>query len=83
MLPTLAYEGIADAFAAADDVGPQKQPLIRAAQESFVTGRQQALWIVLLVMYIILAYVFAGGPQQRSTTAEMTLEALSVTHGSW
>ena len=65
-----AREGIANAIAA-DGTGAQAQALVRAAQESFVDGWQQAMWAGVGVMTILLGYVLARGPQRNSlTTAE-------------
>jgi EmrB/QacA subfamily drug resistance transporter len=64
-----ARQGIA---AAADGSGTQAQALIRAAQESFVNGWQQAMWAGVAVMTILLAYVLARGPQRIPPTTPTT-----------
>jgi len=61
-----AREGVANALAAADGVGPQAQALIRAARESFVDGWRQAMWAGAVVMAGLFVYVLAQGPQQRT-----------------
>ncbi|WP_405150529.1 MFS transporter [Sphaerisporangium sp. NBC_01403] len=61
-----AREGVANALAAADGVGPQAQALTRAAQESFVDGWQQAMWAGAVVMAVLFVYVLARGPRQRT-----------------
>ena len=61
-----AREGVANALAAADGVGPQAQALIRAARESFVGGWRQAMWAGAVVMAGLFVYVLAQGPQQRT-----------------
>lgn len=61
-----ARKGIANALAVADGAQPYSQALIRAAQESFVDGWQQAMWAGVVVMTILLAYVLARGPQHTS-----------------
>ncbi|MGI5290213.1 MFS transporter [Nonomuraea polychroma] len=61
-----AREGVANALAAADGADPQAQALIRAAQESFVDGWQQAMWAGAAVMAVLFVYVLARGPQRRS-----------------
>ncbi|MFG1709873.1 MFS transporter [Nonomuraea sp. M3C6] len=61
-----AREGVANALAAADGVGPQAQALTRAAQESFVDGWQQAMWAGAVAMAVLFVYVLARGPQQRT-----------------
>ncbi|MEU8108664.1 MFS transporter [Nonomuraea muscovyensis] len=60
-----AREGVTNALTVADGVGPQAQALIRAAQESFVDGWQQAMWAGAVVMAVLFVYVLARGPQQR------------------
>ncbi|MFI7232246.1 MFS transporter [Nonomuraea angiospora] len=56
-----AREGIANALAAAGGT----QSLIRAAQESFVAGWQQAMWAGAVVMAVLFGYVLARGPRRR------------------
>ncbi|WP_326999928.1 MFS transporter [Dactylosporangium sp. NBC_01737] len=59
-----AREGIANALATAG--GPHGQALIRAAQESFVEGWQQAMWAGAGVMTALFVYVVAFGPRRRA-----------------
>lgn len=59
-----AREGVANALAAADGAGPKSQALIRAAQESFVDGWQQAMWVGAAMMALLLVYVVARGPRR-------------------
>ncbi|WJK34531.1 MFS transporter [Solwaraspora sp. WMMA2065] len=63
--PDAAREGIATALAAADDAGPYADELVRAAQQSFVDGWQQAMWVGVGVMVLLFGYVLARGPQRR------------------
>lgn len=56
-----AREGIANALAAAGGT----QSLIRAAQESFVAGWQQAMWAGAVVMAVLFGYVLARGPRRQ------------------
>jgi Na+/melibiose symporter-like transporter len=56
-----AREGIANALAVAD--GTQAQALVRAAQESFVEGWQQAMWAGAGVMTVLFVYVLLRGPR--------------------
>jgi EmrB/QacA subfamily drug resistance transporter len=72
-----AREGVANALAAADGAGPQSQALIRAAQESFVDGWQQAMWVGVGVMTLLFVYVLARGPQ-RTPPGTPTIEEDSV-----
>jgi EmrB/QacA subfamily drug resistance transporter len=60
-----ARAGIANALAAAEGTGAPGQALVRAAQESFVDGWQQAMWAGVGVMAVLLIYVVARGPRAR------------------
>jgi hypothetical protein len=72
-----AREGVANAIAAAEGAGPQSEALIRAAQESFVDGWQQAMWVGVGVMTLLFVYVVARGPQ-RTQPGTPTVEEDSV-----
>ncbi|MDG4816042.1 MFS transporter [Micromonospora sp. WMMD956] len=67
-----AREGIANAIATADDAGAQAPALVRAAQESFVDGWQQAMWAGVAVMTVLLGYVLARGPRRARPTPPAT-----------
>ncbi|GAA5167227.1 MFS transporter [Amycolatopsis dongchuanensis] len=54
-----ARAGVANAVAAARDT-----PLVRAAQESFVHGWQQAMWAGFAVMAILFCYILFRGPRR-------------------
>jgi hypothetical protein len=62
-----AREGIANALAVAGSPGVPSPELIRAAQESFVDGWQQAMWAGVGVMALLFAYVLARGPRRHTT----------------
>jgi EmrB/QacA subfamily drug resistance transporter len=61
-----AREGISNALAAAREAGPDARALVRAAQEAFVDGWQQAMWAGAAVMAVLFVYVLARGPRQRA-----------------
>ncbi|WP_433201279.1 MFS transporter [Nocardia sp. CA-107356] len=63
-----AREGIANALDVANQAGTQTQALIRAAQESFVTGWQHAMWAGIAIMTALFVYVLIRGPQQPTHT---------------
>ncbi|MFI1482301.1 DHA2 family efflux MFS transporter permease subunit [Streptomyces sp. NPDC020747] len=63
-----AREGVANALDAAPQTGDQAESLVRAAQESFVDGWQNAMWAGVAVMAALFAYVLARGPQQPTAT---------------
>lgn len=62
-----ASGGIATAIAAADGAGDRAGALVRAAQESFVTGWQQAMWVGVVVMAALFVYVLVRGPERGAT----------------
>jgi EmrB/QacA subfamily drug resistance transporter len=57
-----AREGVANALEAANGAGSHAQALIRASQESFVDGWQQAMWAGVAVMVILFLYILTRGP---------------------
>lgn len=61
-----ARDGVANALADAEGAGPQAEALIRAAQESFVAGWQQAMWAGFAVIATLFVYVLARGPQNTA-----------------
>ncbi|WP_410534717.1 DHA2 family efflux MFS transporter permease subunit [Streptomyces sp. KL2] len=61
-----AREGIANAIEIAPTTGGHSQDLIRAAQQSFVDGWQQAMWIGAAVMAALLLYVALCGPKNTA-----------------
>ncbi|WP_375000583.1 MFS transporter [Aeromicrobium sp. CTD01-1L150] len=67
-----AREGVANALAAAADAGPESSALVRAAQESFVDGWQQAMWVGVAVMAILFLHVLFRGPVRPRGDAEDT-----------
>lgn len=64
-----AREGIANAMEVAPSTGDLSQSLVHAAQQSFVDGWQQSMWIGAAVMGVLLIYVAFGGPGHRVTPA--------------
>nr|SBP00000.1 integral membrane transport protein [Nonomuraea gerenzanensis] len=61
-----ARAGIANAIEAAPGTGGHAQDLIDAAQQSFVDGWQQAMWIGAGVMAALLLYVALRGPKHTA-----------------
>lgn len=59
-----ARQGVANALDAA--TGPQAQGLVRAAQESFVDGWQNAMWAGAVVLAALFVYVLMRGPRAPS-----------------
>ncbi|PJJ73640.1 EmrB/QacA subfamily drug resistance transporter [Diaminobutyricimonas aerilata] len=60
-----AREGIANAIAAAHGAGAAADSLVRIAQESFVSGWQQAMWAGVAVMVLLFVYVALRGVGPR------------------
>jgi hypothetical protein len=60
-----ARQGIANALATADH--PSSATVVRAAQESFVDGWQQAMWAGVAAMTLLVVYVLVVrvGADQR------------------
>jgi EmrB/QacA subfamily drug resistance transporter len=77
-----AREGVANALAAASGAGPQGQALIRAAQESFVEGWQQAMWVGVAVMGALFLYILARGPRRQAPSAAGTGDAARTARDS-
>lgn len=63
-----ARQGVANALDAATDTGPQAQAVVRAAQESFVDGWQNAMWAGVAVMAVLFVYVLVRGPRRPAPT---------------
>lgn len=59
-----AREGVANAVAAAAGGGPQAAALVRAAQESFVEGWQNAMWAGAAAMGALFVLLLARGPRR-------------------
>lgn len=66
-----AREGIANAIEVAPGTGGRAPELIHAAQQSFVDGWQQSMWIGAAVMALLLVYVALRGPK---ATAPLQLD---------
>jgi len=69
-----AREGISNALAAANG----SQPLIRAAQESFVTGWQHAMWAGATITALLFIYVLLRGPKPPAVATPPHQENLPV-----
>jgi EmrB/QacA subfamily drug resistance transporter len=61
-----AREGVANVIAAAGS-RPEAGALIRAAQEAFVIGWQQAMWVGVAVMVALFVLVAVGGPRRNDS----------------
>ncbi|MER8039009.1 DHA2 family efflux MFS transporter permease subunit [Streptomyces hydrogenans] len=61
-----AREGIANAIEVAPGTGGHAHDLIHAAQQAFVEGWQQALWIGTAVMGVLLVHIAVRGPRNAA-----------------
>ncbi|MGW5970779.1 MFS transporter [Streptomyces sp. NPDC055186] len=61
-----AREGIANAVEAAGGAGTKGEALVHAAQQSFVDGWQQAMWVGAAVMGVMVFLVLAPGPKRAA-----------------
>lgn len=59
-----ARKGVANALEAAKGAGSHEHALIRASQQSFVDGWQQAMWAGVAVMVILFLYILTRGPRR-------------------
>lgn len=70
-----AREGIANAVNAADGAGSHARQLIQAAQQSFVDGWQQAMWVGVGVMGALCLYILTVGPENTRAYPAQDAEA--------
>jgi EmrB/QacA subfamily drug resistance transporter len=75
-----AREGIANAVEVAPSAGSPAQDLIHAAQQSFVDGWQQAMWVGAAVMAALFVYVALRGP--KNTTPLKADDAAALEAGA-
>jgi EmrB/QacA subfamily drug resistance transporter len=64
-----ARDGIANALKAAPSAGPRAQDLVHAAQQSFVDGWQQAMWVGTAVLAALFVYIALRGPKNPAPVA--------------
>lgn len=69
-LATQAREGIANAAAAGQTAGGYAQQILTAAQNAFVAGWQQAMWVGVAVMGALALLVLFRGPRRPSMPAD-------------
>lgn len=74
-----AREGIATAVEIAPSTGGRAQDLIHTAQQSFVDGWQQSMWVGAAVMAVLLVYVALRGPKN---TAHLPADDEAATPGA-
>ncbi|MFI0451769.1 MFS transporter [Actinomadura sp. 6N118] len=69
-----ARDGIANALQASGSAGPHAQNLIHAAQQSYIDGWQQSMWVGVAVMGVLFVYIALRGPK-NATPAPASDEA--------
>lgn len=62
-LAATAREGIANATAISQEAGAHADQILTAANEAFVTGWQQAMWVGVAVMAVLVIFVLFRGPK--------------------
>ncbi|MBQ0965683.1 MFS transporter [Streptomyces sp. RK23] len=77
-----AREGVANAVEAAGSAGPYGPDLLHAAQQSFVDGWQQAMWVGVAVMGALFVYVAFRGPGGTAPADADEPEAAEALTGS-
>ncbi len=68
-LAAAAGEGIANATDASRDAGVHAERMLTAAQEAFIAGWQQAMWVGVAVMAVLVLFVLLRGPEKTPATA--------------
>jgi EmrB/QacA subfamily drug resistance transporter len=61
-LAATAGEGIANATAVSQHAGNHAEQILSAAQGAFVTGWQQAMWVGVAVMAVLVLFIILRGP---------------------
>ena len=62
-LAATAREGIANANVASQHAGEHAEQIITAAQDAFIAGWQQAMWVGVAVMAVLIVFVLIRGPK--------------------
>ncbi|EME19168.1 Emrb/QacA subfamily drug resistance transporter [Rhodococcus triatomae BKS 15-14] len=85
-LAATAREGIANANS--QNAGTHTEQILTAANEAFVAGWQQAMWVGVAVMTVLLIFILYRGPKNTPTRyvesteaqSEATTETLTMQH---
>lgn len=67
-LAATAREGIANATAISQEAGLEAERILNAANDAFIAGWQQAMWVGVVVMALLAVFVLFRGP--KNTPAE-------------
>lgn len=63
-----AREGIANATAISQDAGAHAEQILTAANDAFIAGWQQAMWVGVAVMTVLTIFVLFRGPNSFTPT---------------
>lgn len=74
-LAAAAGEGIANAAAASRSAGAYADQILTAAQAAFIAGWQQAMWVGVAVMSILVVVVLIRGPRSTPTGTDTADQA--------
>ncbi|HEU5129780.1 MAG TPA: MFS transporter [Glycomyces sp.] len=74
-LAAAAGEGIANATDASRDAGVHAERMLTAAQEAFIAGWQQAMWVGVAVMAVLVLFVLLRGPEKTPAAADGPADA--------
>ncbi len=67
-LAAATREGIANAAAASSQAGAHAPQLMAAAEDAFISGWQQAMWVGVAVMALLVIVVAVRGPRRATAT---------------
>lgn len=67
-LAAAAGEGVANAHAAGQHAGEYAEQIFTAAQDAFIAGWQQAMWVGVAVMTALIVFILIRGPRNVPTT---------------
>jgi len=68
-LAATAREGIANAAMISRQTGAHAEQILTAANEAFIAGWQQAMWVGVAVMAVLVIFVLFRGPRPASSAA--------------
>ena len=84
-LAATAREGIANATAISQNAGGHAEQILTAAHEAFIAGWQQAMWVGVAVMTVLVIVVLFRGPEASASSEPLSGtddEALNRPEGS-
>lgn len=77
-LAATARDGIANATAISQNAGTYKEQILTAANDAFIAGWQQAMWVGVAVMTVLVVLVLFRGPDS-STPSDSSDETADQT----